>query len=100
MSIWLCTILQGWIRVWLTCLNRTLFEKALEILKTSECHPGAICRTAFALSETYSRVDNKCAAMQFELDGRNYRDRIANSMRTELGTRSQDYDKFVVVPCQ
>ncbi|KAI9659506.1 MAG: hypothetical protein M1821_001764 [Bathelium mastoideum] len=72
-----------------------LYREALEILEASECHRGALCRTAFALSEVYDQLSDPSAVVQYQNIGLSYREQITNSLGSNLGMTSQDYERFV-----
>ena len=81
----------------LISLNRSLFHEALDILEVSECHPGALCRSAFALFEAYDQCGDSHAAMRYELVGISHREKIRDVPASHLGKNPSEYDRFVSV---
>jgi len=71
------------------------FRKSLQILGSSECHPGASCRTAFALSEVYERIGNPKMAARYMKEGKKHRSNIVGAEFSELGISPGEYDRFV-----
>lgn len=71
------------------------FHKSLQILGSSECHPGASCRTAFALSQVYERIGDSKMAARYMKEGKRYRSRIVGPEFFELGISPGEYDRFV-----
>lgn len=80
------------VTILLTDWPSPLFLEALGILANCECHPGAVCRTAFALSEAYLMEGNEALAQKYLAYARTYdiSDDSACSM-------PMSYDKFVTV---
>ena len=82
------------IRALLTIIS-PFFRKSLQILGSSECHPGASCRTAFALSEVYERIGDSKMAARYMKEGKIHRSRIVGAEFFELGISPGEYDRFV-----
>lgn len=73
------------------------FEEALETLRSSECHPGAVCRTRIALSESYEQCgDFEAAAEQCKL-AEPSRLEIQDVDKGDSGQDAAKYDRFVPV---
>lgn len=71
-----------------------LFLEALSILASGECHPGAICRTAFAVSGTYLLVGDNVSAQKYLASAHSYRARILDADIRDLDDTPSTYDKF------
>lgn len=72
------------------------FIRALDILMICECHPGAICRTALALSAALATQGSVEAERYHEVVN-SYRARIHDTDVQELGEDAAQYDRFVAV---
>jgi len=75
--------------------NRVFFRESLWIIQNSEYHPGASCRTAFALSEVYAQLGRFSEADSSIEEGRKLREQIPDVEQLGLGTSPEEYDKFV-----
>jgi hypothetical protein len=67
----------------------------LRIIQNSEYHPGASCRTAFALSEVYAQLGQFSEADSCLEEGKQLRGMISGVELLNLGTNPEEYDKFV-----
>ncbi|KAI9052701.1 hypothetical protein LZ554_002978 [Drepanopeziza brunnea f. sp. 'monogermtubi'] len=73
-----------------------IFLEALEIIQSSEYHPGTACRTAFALAETCSQ--HGCYGYvlpTYHARGITLRSQIVDWETLGLGESSEEYDRFV-----
>lgn len=77
---------------------RPFYKQALEILRNCECHPGTICRTAFALASAYQQT-GAVAEYKDSLElGKSYMVRIREDGDTsQRGFEARNYDPFVQV---
>lgn len=74
-----------------------LFLEALSILASGECHPGAVCRTAFALSRTYLLLGDSPSAHKYLASAHSYRARILDADIRDLDDNPSNYDRFVTI---
>lgn len=77
--------------------RRPLFSEAFDILKSCECHPGAVCRSAFALADAYNQVGDNPSAQNYHDLGETYRARIIDVASSTLGANPASYDRFVSI---
>lgn len=73
------------------------FVEALEILSTSECHEGAICRTAYALAAATREEGDTEAAEGHRGAAEASRKKIRDVDAKGLGEDPASYDRFVTV---
>ncbi|KAK1758829.1 hypothetical protein QBC47DRAFT_457232 [Echria macrotheca] len=72
------------------------FTDAYRILSSGECHPGAVCRTLYALAESYRRLEHPMASTCLR-EAETFRGRIRDVDTREFGQDPGRYDRFVTV---
>ena len=77
--------------------QRELFEEAFDVLSNCECHPGAICRTALALSGALQRSGDEEGAAEYLAIAETHRSKITEVDTSDCGIDPERYDKFVKV---
>ncbi|KAI1455468.1 hypothetical protein F4805DRAFT_435660 [Annulohypoxylon moriforme] len=73
------------------------YEQALAILTCCECHPGSICRTAFALASVWQLVDDEEMYEKYVQIGKSTASRFSDDELSVLETAPEYYDRFVQV---
>ncbi|KAI0839447.1 hypothetical protein F5Y06DRAFT_303168 [Hypoxylon sp. FL0890] len=73
------------------------YEQALEILNCCECHPGSLCRTAFALASACHLAGDQERHQTYLLIGRSTASKFCSSEGIGFDTTPTGYDKYVQV---
>ncbi len=79
------------------CAWSPFYEDSLEILACCECHPGSLCRTAFALASACQLSGDQALHDKYLQLGMSTRSRIEDPDAQDLGTMPEDYERFVQV---
>ncbi|KAI1407505.1 hypothetical protein F5Y13DRAFT_174564 [Hypoxylon sp. FL1857] len=73
------------------------YEQALEILNCCECHPGSLCRTAFALASACRLAGDQERYESYLHIGKSTASKFCDSEDIGFDTSSAIYDKYVQV---